>query len=285
MANSDYTARGLALTFCPAAALSAPIAHLATSMTITGYTSPSPNAIRIGSAAMIGEEIVAIVSQAGSTFGIARGCCDTIPAEHDTGEMVWFFDDFVASDNVEYAATETIGVKPLPRTLSGGSVPIPASPPEGLTFNYRFARPYPPGLMRANGVAWFTPVDLTGATVQIVLTWAERNRVSQMDLLVNHTQATVTPEVGQTYTVRVYDDTDTLLATYTGITGTTWTYTVEEITADFSAESTTGPIPGYLLFNTVRDSYESGQTYRIDFEFTARSPVETDLALAYDVLN
>ncbi len=285
MANTDYTVRNLTLTMCPVATLTGAIGPLDDTIAVTAFTSPSPNEIRLGSAAMIGNEIVAIVSQAGSNFEIARGCGDTIPASHAAGEKIWFFDDFVASDAVEYAANETIGVKPLPRTLSGGSVPVAYSPPEGLTFNYRFARPYPPGQVEANGSPWFNLVNVSGSTTEIELTWVHRNRVTQMDLLVDHTQASVTPEVGQTYTVRVYDDADVLKATYSGIDAMAWSYTVEQMTTDFAAGSTAGVIAGYLMFVSVRDGYESLQPYRIDFEFVARSSVESDLALSYDILN
>lgn len=285
MANTDYTARNLSLTFCPAAVITGAIGPLDTLISVTGLTSPSPNDIRLGSAAMIGEEIVAIVSQAGSDFGIARGCGDTIPASHGAGTTIWFFDDFVATDGIEYAGNETIGVKPLPETLTGGSVPIAYSPPEGLTFNYRFPRPYPPAQVKANGSPWFNLVDISGATTQLDLTWVHRNRVTQMDLLVGHTQANVTPEVGQTYTVRVYDDANVLKATYSGIDAMAWSYTVEQMTTDFAAGSTAGVIAGYLMFVSVRDGYESLQPYRIDFEFVARSSVESDLTLSYDILN
>jgi hypothetical protein len=283
MANTHYTARNLSLTFCPAAVITGAIGPLDTLISVTGLTSPSPNDIRLGSAAMIGEEIVAIVSQAGSDFGIARGCGDTIPASHGAGTTIWFFDDFVATDGIEYAGNETIGVKPLPETLTGGSVPIAYSPPEGLTFNYRFPRPYPPAQVEANGSPWFNLVDISGATTQLDLTWVHRNRVTQMDLLVDHTQANVTPEVGQTYTVRVYDDLGVLKATHTGIAAMSWQYSVQQMTSDFAAASTPGVIAGYLMFVSVREGYESLQPYRIDFTFESRSPVSNDFTLSFDI--
>ena len=217
------------------------------------------------------------------TVQIARGCCDTIPQSHPAGTEVWFFDDYLARDDVEYPPTATLAVKPLVKPASGPSVPVEYSPPEEITFNSRFARPYPPAQVKANGSPWFNPVDISGETTQLDLTWVHRNRVTQMDLLVDHTQANVTPEVGQTYTVRVYDDANVLKTTYSGIDAMAWSYTVEQMTSDFAAASTSGVIAGYLMFVSVREGYESLQPYRIDFEFLARSSVESDFIITYDI--
>lgn len=290
MANSDYTARGLALTMCPSAVVPLSIAPLATSIVMASYSSPTSTAIRLGSAAMLvtddTEEMIEIVAQAGNTLTIARGCGDTIPQAHAAGATIWFFDDYLASDQTEYAGNATIGAKPLPRTVSRGPVPIEHSPPTEITFAFRFARPYPPGLVEVNGDPFYTVLTMEEASADetIVLTWAHRNRVTQADLLVDHLEASITPEVGTTYRIDVYDDADTLLETYAGITGETWSYSKNQATIDSGA--TTGNIEsGYLILTAVRDGYDSWQSYRVDFQYRSTITARSDLALLWNILN
>lgn len=198
---------------------------------------------------------------------ITRGCCDTIPQPHAIGTEVWFFDDFLARDNAEYAPTETISVKPLPRTAARGPVPLVSSPPEEITFNWRFARPYPPGLLKVNTADWFDGFTLvSGGVEELAFTWAHRNRVTQMDTLVDYTASSITPEASTTYRAKVYDATDTLIATHDALTGTSWSYTLAQMNTDFGSP-TPGTTNAYVVFCSVRDSLESWQQYRVDFTF------------------
>lgn len=289
MAHIDYTARNLALPLCPVALVPLSIDYLDTSVVISGYTSPVPDPVRIGSAAMIcdedgTQEIVAVEAWSGSTLTIARGCCDTIPAQHAAGAVIWFFDDFIASDRREYAGNDTIGVKPLPRTTSGGPVPIASSPPTEITFDFRFAKPYAPGQVEINGDPWYTVLTMEEETLELItLTWAHRNRVTQADVLVDHLDGTITPEVGTTYRVDVYDDADVLQASYAGITGETWSYTKNQATID-SGLITGALESGYLILTAVRDGLDSWQSYRIDFIYRSSITVKTDLSLSWNVL-
>jgi hypothetical protein len=212
------------------------------------------------------EEIVVVTARTGNNLTLARGCCDTVPALHSTGDAIWFFDDSLALDVVEYTGTETIGVKVLPRTSSGAQVPVENSPPVALTFNLRFARPYPPGLVEVNGAPWFTtPRVLSLADPSLDITWAHRNRITQEDQLIDHLQGDVIPELGTTYELRVYRADDTLLRTVVGETGTAWSYSFVDAVADFSGAG--GDYPGYITLISRRDGLASFQQYRIDFTF------------------
>lgn len=284
MANSDYTARSNTSGFCPSANLLSAIGPLDTSATMTAYTSPIPSGIRIGMAAMIDNEIVSVTGLAGSTLTLGRGCCDTVPAAHSSGAVIWFFDDSFGNDGIEYGATETISVKLLPRTFSGGSVPIENAPPNGITFNWRFFRPYPPGLLRVNGDPWFNPKVLTQDAVSSMnLTWTHRDRVTQQDALVDHMQADVGPEVGTTYRVDVRKADNTLIHSTAGITGNSWTRSRANLISDFGV--TGGLHSGHVNVTSVRDSYDSYQNYRIDFVLNASNPVSRDASLSWSVLN
>lgn len=266
MANSDYVLRAGGFGFCPVAFLTADIEHLDTAVVMTGYTSPISDGIRIGMAAMIDDEIVEIVNHVDNSLVLARGCCDTIPAAHVTGTPIWFFDDSIGRDGVEYAGTETVGVKVLPRMTTGAAVPVEASPPQQLTFNLRFARPYPPGRLEINGVPWFTGFTLDNHT-DMAFTWTHRDRITQQDQLIDHLEADIGPETGVTYKVRIYKADNTLVHTEAGITGNSFDYLWADAGIDFAV--TVGDHPGYALVSSVRDSLESFQSYRVDFTLMA----------------
>jgi hypothetical protein len=265
MAHTDYSARGLALPFCPTARLAAAIGALDTTVTMTGYTSPIPDGIRIGMAAMIEDEIVVVQGRAGNVLTLGRGTCDTVPAPHPIDAAIFFFDDSLGSDDRQYVATESIGVKPLPRTNSGGPVPIEASPPEGLTFNWRFHRPYPPGDVRLNGSPFPAGIILEPGVDTLTMTWTHRDRLLQQDQLVAHPEANVGPEAGTTYRVRVYDDSNTLRRTEDVPSGTSWIYSRANAILDLGVVSVFNRT-GRIELESRRDGYASWQRYSINIE-------------------
>jgi hypothetical protein len=272
MADTDYSVRGSGI-MCSVADLSAAVSYFTTVFPLVGWNRTGPNDVAVGMAALIDEEIVRVVNIGSGNVTVARGCLDTVPAPHALGAEVWFFGTAFGSDRREYAATETLGVKLLPKTVTGGSVPISGSPPNTITFNWRFARPYPPGLMQANGVSWFSATQTIDNThPAVALTWTHRDRITQSDQLIEHGAASVGPEAGVTYTVRVYSTANVLLATRTGIVGTSWAYTLTMAKADFSL--TTGQVDGYLRFSSQRDGHLSWQDYRIDIHVDARNYVD-----------
>lgn len=274
MANADYTLRNRVFGFCPNAILAEEIEPLSTSVLMSGYSSPFPNGIRVGMAAMIGTgrnaEIIVIEALTGNILTVGRGCCDTVPRPHQAGSVIWFFDDSIGRDTTEYGSTEVIGVKVLPRTLTGGQVPIENSPPKQLTMSSRFARPYPPGNVRVNGNPFVDVHVLSDAATPLVLTWAHRDRVTQADLLVKHGEATIGPEVGTTYTVEVLNSTGTVIKTVTGISGTSWSYSVAEARTDIGIAA--GLVQVSLRLKSVRAGLDSWQSYVI--------PIGLDLGAA-----
>lgn len=278
MANSDYINRDRSFGFCPVAYLASGIGPLTTSVTMTGYSEPRPDGIRIGMAAMIDQEIVSVISRTGNSLTLGRGCCDTVPAAHDTGATIWFFDDSIGRDLTEYAGTETVSVKAMPRSLSG-SVPKSHAVPKQITFSLRYARPYPPGNVKVNGDPWFADdiyVDAENDT--LTLTWSHRDRITQQDQLVAHGASSIGPEPGVTYTVRIYKADNTLLRTVTGIAGTTWSYSAASMSSDFDVYD--GIQVGYLMLSAQRDTILSFQSYRIDFEFDAAT-AQQEYGLGY----
>jgi hypothetical protein len=265
MAHTDYSARALALPFCPTARLASAVDALDSTVTMVGYTSPIAEGIRIGMAAMIEDEIVVVEARAGNVLTIGRGTCDTVPAAHPANATIFFFDDSLGSDDRQYVATESVGVKPLPRTNSGGPVPIEASPAEGLTFNWRFHRPYPPGNVLVNGQPFTEGVVLESGTEMLTLTWAHRDRLLQQDQLVAHEEPSIGPEAGTSYRVRVYDDANVLKRTENITSGTTWTYARADALIDLGATSTVART-GRIELESRRDDFASWQRYSIALE-------------------
>lgn len=229
------------------------------------------------------QEIVVVTARDGNDLTLGRGCCDTVPATHSAGDAIWFFDDSIGSDELEYAGTATIGVKTLPRVTTG-VLPIEHAPPAELTFNLRFARPYPPGLVEVNGVSCFEgPFTLSLADPTLAITWAHRDRVTQQDQLIDHLEADIGPEPGTTYELRVYRQDGALVRTVLGETDTSWSYTLANAIADFSAAG--DDYPGYITLCSMRDGLASYQQYRIEFVLESSTdgggtpPDTTDISL------
>lgn len=246
---------------CPIGYLASPVGLGDTVITITDFrqVAGASEDLVLGMAIMINDEIMKLGSTTLPTLTVSRGCADTIPASHDTASVAWFFDNDAGTDGREYTAASTIGVKLLPFTGSGGSVPLEHAPPHALTFNWRFIRPYPPAQFECRGAAWHSEVfEITSTNGGAIFTWVGRNRIVQADQLVGHAESGVTPESGTTYTARVYKADDTLVRTVTGITGTTWTYAFSQAIGDLPTKE------GYVTIHSVRDGFESLHGYRTD---------------------
>ena len=197
--------------------------------------------VEIGSAALWGDEIVRVVSLDISTGAVVfgRGCADTVPQSHAAGERIWFITGDAAIDSTEYVSGETLAVKLLTNTGSQ-QLDIAVAAAMSVPFSGRQIRPYPPGKLLINGSAY--PQYIKGA---LSLSWAHRDRLTQADQLVDTTSASIGPEAGTTYTARLYGETDTLLRTYSGLTGTGVTWTAEEADSSLTIGGETGSIDPY----------------------------------------
>lgn len=257
MANSDYVVRGQG-PLTPHGILQVELTPGATTMTIANFQQiQGPEVdLQVGMAVLIDDEIVRLNSNTLPVLEISRGCADTIPALHLVNKGVWFFSETADGDDREYTATTEIAVKVLPVSVSDGPVPLSKAPPHNLTFNWRFSRPYPPGLMLCNGLPWYTDIfEFEDLDTEWVFTWKHRDRLLQADQLVGHDEDSIGPEPGSTYTVLVYNKDNTLVRTVAGITTETWVYDRALAEADVP----TGI--GRVEIFTVRDSLTSWQRY------------------------
>jgi len=121
----------------------------------------------------------------------------------------------------------------------------------------RFNRPYAPGNVLINTVAY--PASVAG---DLSITWAHRDRTLQTAYIVEQSEASIGPEVGTTYTVRIYNAQTggTLRRTYSGITGTSQAYTVAQATTDNGGVK---PANIRVEVESVRDGYVSLQKHQI----------------------
>lgn len=266
MANEDYEIRGSG-DFAPTAVLTEALDYLSIEAKFEDLVGADDEPLTVGMAVLINEEIAQVTAVFEDRVNIARGCADTIPHRHGVGTRLWFFRDTVGMDWVEYAAGETVSTKVLPNTTSA-QYPIELAPPNSIEFNWRFSRPYPPGLMRQNTDHWYEANVLSAIEPSLTLTWAHRDRIIQADRLINHWFPSIGPEPGTTYFARIYHlGSNQPVRTEVGLTGTSWSYPWAQAVADFGLYET--PVgqdtPGRIEFGSYRDNLESWQYYTLPF--------------------
>lgn len=212
----------------------------------------------IGEAVMIDDEEMLLVDfdLITNIATVTRGNADTIPQVHLAGAILWTLDDDLAVDPTEYVVGETIDAKVLTRTssdlLDEGDAPV-----ESVELIGRIARPYPPGNVEVDGTSIFE-IDPFAYYDEPTFTWAHRDRVTQQDTMIPHGAASIGPEVGVTYNIRIYDYLDPLVAirTEAAIAGDEWQYDDTMQTADGA------PYLVYVELESERDSLVSWQKYR-----------------------
>jgi hypothetical protein len=213
-------------TFAPTALLAADMPQGAADISI-GLGSPIDiDMVAVGDFAIIDNEWLMVTVISGSTMTFARGVLDTVPAAHASGTRVYFVEPHYIGH--EYVTGETAQVRLLPKT-GRGELSVSSASTLSRSIQQRFIRPYPPGNVKLNGAAY--PAAVAG---DITITWANRNRVTQTANVVKQTDGNITPETGQTTTIRVYGGTSltTLRKTFSGLTGTSQSWTLAQIAAD-----------------------------------------------------
>jgi hypothetical protein len=210
------------MDFCPFATLDGVVGYLTTELPVRDDNSLSD--VEIGSFAQIDDEIIRVdavtVDNEGITIvTVGRGCLDTVPTPHSDGAGIYFWSNFYGSDFDQYLAGETYTFALRPRNGSG-ILPLADAPTMELTFANRIVRPYPPGNVKINGVAY--PEEYFLGPLEI--TWSHRDRLQQTgETIIDTTEGTIGPEDGTTYTLRIEYDDGTLIYQETDIVGESWT--------------------------------------------------------------
>lgn len=241
-AKSAWADRGRG-PFAPAALLAAAIPQAASTITVGLTSAVDLDHIQVDDFAVIDDEwlMVTAVNVSTSSVTLARSVLDTVPAAHAASARVWIIEPHYISS--EYVAGETAQLRLCPKT-GKGELSVSLASTITRSIQQRFIRPYPPGNVKINRAAY--PVAVAG---DIAITWANRNRVNQTANVILQTDGNITPETGQTTTIRFYDAASTPRRTYSGLTGTSQTWTLTQIIADGAAAS-----------NTVRIEIEASRT-------------------------
>lgn len=240
--GSPYTGIDYA-DWCPTATVVEEVNYNPTSFTLVD--GKLLDLVTVGAAVLWDDEIgrVDAINPTAGTIQIARGCADTVPQQHAAGSRLWFWQDYAATDVTEYTTGESINVKLLTNTGSQ-QLAESAAVAMSLTFQQRQARPYPPANLHFFG----SPLSQIIAVADIPVSWVPRNRVTQADQLLDTTAGSITPEAGNSYRLNFYGEAGTLTKAYTGLTGTSQTWTTE--VADSALYEAIQPVQFFEQFGT-----------------------------------
>jgi hypothetical protein len=209
-----------------------------------------------GEAILVGDEQMQLVAYDAATHivTVKRGVADTLPSAHAAAATLWTLDDDLVGDERAYVSGELVEAKVLTRT-SSDLLDEDLAAPMTITLEGRQGRPYPPAGATVNEVSVYA---LSGTYAVPEIEWAHRDRILQADQLVGHNEASVGPEAGTTYNLRVYDASapGVVLRSVPGIVGTTWTYDSTMQAADGA------PSAVWVELESARDGLTSLQSYR-----------------------
>lgn len=162
-------------------------------------------------------EIVLFSAFSSGLWTVKRGLLDTVPRAWPSGTPIRFFNNTSRlSDAVLRASGVPVELNLLMRTRTG-LFPAASSPLRRYTPNSRAYLPTRPANVTVNGQAFSTVQLETG---DLTVTWADRNRLTEDSQPLDWTAPSVTPEEGQTTTIRVLDTRNlAIVAEYTGLIG------------------------------------------------------------------
>lgn len=201
--------------------------------------------------AFIGDEIVEIVSVNTTLkqLTVNRGILDTVPAAHVDNTRVWFTDGLYGLNDREYFSGDTVNFKFLTSTSQGTLLESAASVNSDTVDNPpRYLRPYPPGNVSSSFVS-----------NEFTLNWTHRDRTQQTAYFVLQSEGNIGPELGTTYTIRLYDSGDVLLRTVTGQTGTSYTYAIQDERDDTGLDVSGATNPAAVNGNFSRNGSFNGK--------------------------
>ena len=153
----------------------------------------------------IGSEFMSIVSVSlgtPNTITVKRGIWDTVPIPHEASDYVFLWHDYQLHDAREYQKNEYANIKFLTRTAVA-TLPISQDNAGTVIFESRAWRPYPPADFTLNSE--YFP-DYLDPSSDILVEWVHRDRNDST--MRGFLDASVTPESGTTYIVRLRDPSD-----------------------------------------------------------------------------
>ena len=203
--------------------------------------------------------LITAIDPTAHTLNVERGLLDTVPVAHLAGSRLWGVEGFACTLDAEYQAGETVCAQLLTRTPRG-TLAQEKAPVMQCTLDQRFIRPYCPGNVRINGQ--HEPTVVAGG---ITIAWATRNRRTQTATPILQREGPITPEVGQTTTVRLFDAQGRLRRTFVGVTDSSVTWPLAQECSDCG-----GQVNDRLVVKVAsqRDGLNSWQQQHIAFDRT-----------------
>ncbi|WP_291990521.1 phage tail protein, partial [Luteitalea sp.] len=257
--------------FAPSGTLSAALGHAATTATIANIVDGAE--VAVGTYAQVGDEIVRVDAWDSGTGAITlgRGVHGTVAASHASGARIFFIDGYTAFEENERADGDDVDVKLLPRT-GQGELAEGSAQTDSVVIDQLILRPYAPGRLRINALAYPTSV----AAEDVTITWRHRDRLLQA--LEGDEAADTGPEDGVTYSVEVVQaDDDDLIVAADGIVGTSYvvddTLFASDIDVKVRLWAVKAPVDAMPLrsaFEVTRELADLGET-KITWRFLLAS--------------
>ena len=227
---------------------------ISTLLTLPGLRGSAPE---VGSFVMIGaidDDVneLATVQSVESGFVLVRGVLDTVPKQWPIGTLVYIIpSDGSIPDRTIRSVGESVDYWLQTRTALG-VLALESTPELNVTLTDRPYLPLRPANVKVAGIA-FGGADLSAVSTFDV-TWSNRNRLTEATQVMKWTDATTSPEVGQTTVVQLLNPSKVLIIEYAGLTGTSLTVTK----SDFGAVSS-----GFVRVFSRRDGLRSLQSFDV----------------------
>lgn len=192
-----------------------------------------------------------------------RGVVDTVPVPHVLGSRIFANQSSMAFSGTQYTDGESIDVKLLGVTNQGELELVDATTLIHNVTN-RKSKPYPPANVQLEGLPAFTPIGMTLGDLDI--TWEHRDRTQQTASdHIPQDFGDIGPEVGTTYTLRLYNELGVLSRTETLIAGTVFIWVDETVDSGL-----TGRVNNNLRLELQADNSVTGLTSHQfhDYAFT-----------------
>jgi hypothetical protein len=192
---------------------------------------------------------------------LARGVYDTVPRSWPVGTPVWYITSIdTTMDPTLRVAGQSVPYQLQPRT-SKGLLPIEEAPVETALVSERPYLPFRPANVQVGGAGFGIKTYSGPAVSTFTATWANRNRLMEDQVVRRWSEGNVTPEVGQTTTIRCFESgTDTLIEEYAGILGTSFDIPYPDMQGNSVVD---------VQFLSERDGFESlqGAKRTVIFDF------------------
>lgn len=268
--QSSYSSKAT-LDYCPSAILNTDINRMQTVISIKDGI--DLDLILLNEWLLLDDEKLAVtaIDLIAGTVTVKRGVLDTVPEIHTAGSMLYFCDQYLAVDNTDYYADETVNAKLLTNT-SSAQLSQALATARLIALNGEAYRPYPPAKVRINN-AYYPQTSII--TNDLKITWVDRNRLQQTGgEILGYFDDGVTREAGVTYSLELISQ-EEVLHTANNINANTYTLAASVLRQNK---------PHTLKLWSVRDGHESYQVFEHSFFIESASLILTATATKSNIV-